>query len=133
MGWAGKSAGLADPAQTMSFCHPARRAGLKECHALFQTPLFHHVNHLRDLPDTRAEVAFVGAQRRQPAPSTPWPTAPGWLMSRKPRPHPAHQFFDLGHERFLVDLPGYGYAEVPEAVRAHWVELLGAIWASAAR
>jgi ribosome biogenesis GTP-binding protein YsxC/EngB len=34
-------------------------------------------------------------------------------------------FFDLGLERFLVDLPGYGYAEVPEAVRAHWVELLG--------
>ena len=25
----------------------------------------------------------------------------------------------------MVDLPGYGYAEVPEAVRKHWVELLG--------
>ena len=25
----------------------------------------------------------------------------------------------------MVDLPGYGYAEVPEAVRAHWVQLLG--------
>ncbi|SUA24754.1 ribosome biogenesis GTP-binding protein YsxC [Neisseria gonorrhoeae] len=25
----------------------------------------------------------------------------------------------------MVDLPGYGYAQVPEAVRAHWVNLLG--------
>ena len=25
----------------------------------------------------------------------------------------------------MVDLPGYGYAQVPEAVRAHWVQLLG--------
>ena len=25
----------------------------------------------------------------------------------------------------MVDLPGYGYAQVPEAVRAHWVKLLG--------
>lgn len=26
---------------------------------------------------------------------------------------------------FLVDLPGYGYAKVPEKIRAHWVNLLG--------
>lgn len=26
---------------------------------------------------------------------------------------------------FLVDLPGYGYAKVPEAIRDHWVTLLG--------
>lgn len=26
---------------------------------------------------------------------------------------------------FLVDLPGYGYAKVPEAVRKHWISLLG--------
>ena len=81
---------------------------------------------MRDLPDTRAEVAFVGRSNagKSSAINT-LANPPGWLMSRKPWPHPAHQFFDLGHERFLVDLPGYGYAEVPEAVRAHWVELLG--------
>ncbi|MGE8357737.1 MAG: ribosome biogenesis GTP-binding protein YihA/YsxC, partial [Microvirgula sp.] len=32
---------------------------------------------------------------------------------------------DTGGEDYLVDLPGYGYAEVPEAIRTHWVELLG--------
>ena len=25
----------------------------------------------------------------------------------------------------LVDMPGYGYAQVPEAIRTHWVKLLG--------
>lgn len=35
-------------------------------------------------------------------------------------------FFELGPERRLVDLPGYGYAKVPEAMRAHWGELMDA-------
>ncbi len=33
-------------------------------------------------------------------------------------------YFDLGESRFLVDLPGYGYAKVPIAVRGHWQGLL---------
>ncbi len=28
--------------------------------------------------------------------------------------------FDLGDDRRLVDLPGYGYAKVPKKVKAHW-------------
>jgi len=34
-------------------------------------------------------------------------------------------FYDLGAAR-LVDLPGYGYARVPQAVRAQWQQLVGA-------
>ena len=34
-------------------------------------------------------------------------------------------FFELANGRFMVDLPGYGYAQVPETVRQHWVTLLG--------
>ena len=34
-------------------------------------------------------------------------------------------FFSLANGHYMVDLPGYGYAQVPEAVRAHWVQLLG--------
>lgn len=34
-------------------------------------------------------------------------------------------FYDIGAAR-LVDLPGYGYARVPQAVRAQWRELVGA-------
>ncbi len=33
-------------------------------------------------------------------------------------------YFALGDERFLVDLPGYGYAEAPLAVVAKWQALL---------
>ncbi|MFM2350713.1 MAG: hypothetical protein RIR04_1679, partial [Pseudomonadota bacterium] len=32
-------------------------------------------------------------------------------------------FFTLGEERYLVDLPGYGYAEAPVAVVAKWQAL----------
>ena len=33
-------------------------------------------------------------------------------------------FFDLGQDRRLVDLPGYGYARVSRALRDHWRGLL---------
>lgn len=33
-------------------------------------------------------------------------------------------FFGVGEDRRLVDLPGYGYAKVPDAVRQHWRRLL---------
>ena len=35
-------------------------------------------------------------------------------------------FFALGEEKYLVDLPGYGYAEAPVAVVAKWQALLKA-------
>ena len=35
-------------------------------------------------------------------------------------------FFQVGEDRRLVDLPGYGYAKVPDAVRKHWRHLLEA-------
>ncbi len=33
-------------------------------------------------------------------------------------------YFRLGEDGFLVDLPGYGYAEVPKTVKLHWQRLL---------
>lgn len=33
-------------------------------------------------------------------------------------------FFGVGKDRRLVDLPGYGYAKVPDSVRQHWRRLL---------
>jgi len=33
-------------------------------------------------------------------------------------------FFGVGEDRRLVDLPGYGYAKVPDSVRQHWRRLL---------
>jgi GTP-binding protein len=34
-------------------------------------------------------------------------------------------FFRLGEDARLVDLPGYGYAKVPQAMRAQWRTLVG--------
>jgi GTP-binding protein len=34
-------------------------------------------------------------------------------------------FFELGEAARLVDLPGYGYAKVPQALRAQWQSLVG--------
>lgn len=76
---------------------------------------------------TRAEVAFVGRSNagKSSAINTLANRTRLAYVSKTPGRTQHINFFDLGHERFLVDLPGYGYAEVPEAVRAHWVELLG--------
>jgi GTP-binding protein len=40
-------------------------------------------------------------------------------------------FYALGDAARLVDLPGYGYARVPQSMRAHWRELVGAYLHSA--
>jgi GTP-binding protein len=33
-------------------------------------------------------------------------------------------YFEVAPERYLVDLPGYGYAKVPADLRAHWQEFI---------
>jgi GTP-binding protein len=42
-------------------------------------------------------------------------------------------FYALGEDARLADLPGYGYARVPQSLRAHWRELVGAYLRSATR
>jgi len=44
--------------------------------------------------------------------------------SRTPGRTQLVNFFSLGGERRLVDLPGYGFAKVTAATRRHWGELL---------
>lgn len=45
-------------------------------------------------------------------------------VSKTPGRTQAINFFSLGGARYLVDLPGYGYAAVPPVQREHWDELL---------
>ena len=42
-------------------------------------------------------------------------------------------FYALGEDARLADLPGYGYARVPQGLRAHWRELVGAYLQTASR
>ena len=88
---------------------------------------FTTVNHMRDLPSTRAEVAFVGRSNsgKSSAINTLANRTRLAFVSKTPGRTQHINFFELGDDRFLVDLPGYGFADVPEAVRRHWVELLG--------
>jgi GTP-binding protein len=95
---------------------------------IFQNARFYTtVNHMKDLPSTRAEVAFVGRSNsgKSSAINTLANRTRLAFVSKTPGRTQHINFFDLGDERYLVDLPGYGFADVPEAVRRHWVELLG--------
>jgi GTP-binding protein len=47
------------------------------------------------------------------------------FVSKTPGRTQLINFFSLGDGAFLVDLPGYGYAGVPGAVRRHWDTLVG--------
>jgi GTP-binding protein len=86
------------------------------------------VADIKTLPPARgAEVAFVGrsnagkssainalAQRKRMA-----------FVSKTPGRTQHINFFSVGPDQYLVDLPGYGYAAVPAAERDRWNDLIG--------
>ena len=92
-------------------------------HACFYTT----VNHLKDLPATTAEIAFVGRSNAGKSSAINTLTNHTRLayVSKTPGRTQHINFFELTNGGFMVDLPGYGYAQVPEAIRRHWVTLLG--------
>ena len=95
---------------------------------LFQNAqFFTTVNHLKALPHTQAEIAFVG--RSNAGKSSAINTLTNHVrlayVSKTPGRTQHINFFELRNGHYLADLPGYGYAQVPEDVRAHWVRLLG--------
>ena len=95
---------------------------------LFQNAkFFTTVNHLKDLPNTPAEIAFAGRSNagKSSAINTLCSHVRLAYVSKTPGRTQHINFFELANGNFMVDLPGYGYAQVPEAVRAHWVALLG--------
>ena len=92
-----------------------------------QATFFTTVNHLRDLPlHGGREVAFVGRSNagKSSAINTLANHTRLAYTSKTPGRTQHLNYFDLGKHRFLVDLPGYGYAKVPPDVKAHWEGLL---------
>jgi GTP-binding protein len=112
---------------------------------LWQARFFTTVNHLRDLPETQVrEVAFAGRSNAGKS------TAINILCNQKklafasktPGRTQHINYFSIGgahvgqHRKdetkvdeiraLLVDLPGYGYAEVAGAAKDHWNQLLSA-------
>ncbi len=88
---------------------------------------FTTVNDLKALPDTLAEVAFAGRSNagKSSALNTLARHTRLAFVSKTPGRTQHINYFQLNEGRFVVDLPGYGYAQVPEAVRKHWEGLLG--------
>jgi len=111
---------------------------------LWQARFFTTVNHLRDLPKIQVpEIAFAGRSNAGKS------TALNLLCNQKklafasktPGRTQHINYFSIGgahvgqHRKdetrvdeiraLLVDLPGYGYAEVSGSAKLHWQELLG--------
>jgi GTP-binding protein len=86
---------------------------------------FRSVAALEQAPASSGEIAFAGRS------NTGKSSAINALIGRKlaqvskiPGRTRLINYYALGAERFLVDLPGYGYAKVPAATRAPWESLL---------
>lgn len=85
------------------------------------------VAHLRDLPqDAAREIAFAG--RSNAGKSSAINTLAGRtrlaFVSKMPGRTQHLNYFTVAEHKYLVDLPGYGYAKAPEAIRSQWEGLL---------
>lgn len=96
--------------------------------ALFQeAQFFISADKLTDLPPPSGiEIAFAGRSNsgKSSAINTLANRNRLAFVSKTPGRTQLINFFSLGNDRFLVDLPGYGYAKVPEAMRVHWQSVL---------
>ena len=86
------------------------------------------VANLRQLPDdSLAEVAFAG--RSNAGKSSAINTLANHTRlahtSKTPGRTQHLNFFTVVPGRFLVDLPGYGFAKAPEEIRGQWDSLIG--------
>jgi GTP-binding protein len=95
--------------------HQARY--LLSAHSLSQLP-----------PDVGGEVAFAGRSNTGKSSVINTLTRQKALAKTSKTPGRTQQinFFILDQWSRLVDLPGYGYARVPEATKRHWAEILTA-------
>lgn len=73
-------------------------------------------------PDTALEVAFAG--RSNAGKSSCINTLTGQRQLARTSKTPGRtqmiNFFAVDKDKYLVDLPGYGYAQVPEAMKLKW-------------
>jgi GTP-binding protein len=77
-------------------------------------------------PDRGREVAFAGRSNAGKSSALNAITGVKGLAraSKTPGRTQLINFFGLHHDARLVDLPGYGFAEVPEQVRRSWGEMI---------
>lgn len=97
-------------------------------------PLFQHATYAASvatlddpLPESAGEIAFAGRSNagKSSAINTLATRRRLAFVSKLPGRTQMINFFALGEGRFLVDLPGYGYASVPGSIRSKWDKVLG--------
>jgi GTP-binding protein len=84
-----------------------------------------HLPH--QLPaDTGREVAFAGRSNAGKSSALNALCNQHRLAKTSKTPGRTQQlvFFEVVPDRYLVDLPGYGYAKVPLGLKAHWQEFI---------
>jgi GTP-binding protein len=84
-------------------------------------------HHLHQLPGDRGyEVAFAGRSNAGKSSAINTLTNQKSLARTSKTPGRTQQIviFDIDAERRIADLPGYGYAKVPEKLKAHWREVM---------
>ena len=84
-------------------------------------------NHFNELPeDTGYEIAFAGRSNagKSSAINTLSNQTRLAYVSKQPGRTKLINFFRIDDDKSLVDLPGYGYAKVPSAIRDHWQKTL---------
>ena len=77
-------------------------------------------------PDGGFEVAFAGRSNAGKSSALNALTRQNALARVSKTPGRTQQlvYFEVAPERYLVDLPGYGYAKVPLEMKAHWEKFL---------
>lgn len=78
-------------------------------------------------PEGDGEIAFAGRSNagKSSALNTLADHKRLAFVSKTPGRTQLINYFDIDGRHFLVDLPGYGYAKVPDAIRAPWGKDLG--------
>ncbi len=94
---------------------------------LRQAVFLQSAEKLNQLPtESIAEVAFAGRSNSGKSSALNVLTGKRRLarVSKTPGKTRLINFFTLGRAAFLVDLPGYGYAQVPGDMKRNWARLL---------
>lgn len=84
-------------------------------------------NYFNELPnDTGIEIAFAGRSNAGKSSAINTLSNQNKLayVSKQPGRTQLINFFKIEEGKFLVDLPGYGYAKVPEKIKDHWKKTL---------
>lgn len=103
-------------------------SGLQPAVPLFQNAAYYKtVSDLTELPPAQGmEIAFAGRSNSGKSSAINALANHKRLayVSKTPGRTQHINFFRLAPHRFLVDLPGYGYAKVPARAKRHWEALL---------